>query len=93
MDNTEFEHIDFGATNRSRNKTCSKCNSADHTITRCSLNPCGNCKLPGHISLSCLIKKEESQARKRIRSRNSTAVREQRSCREHELRAGGAAAC
>ena len=68
MDNIQFGNIDFSLTNRSR-KTCSKWKSAEHTIQSCPLNPCGHCKLPGHISSSCPIKKQEShQARnKRIR--------------------------
>ena len=40
MDNIDFADIDFSATNRSRIKTCSKCNSAQHTITKCPMNPC-----------------------------------------------------
>ena len=67
MDNINFAEIDFSASNRSRNKTCSKCKSAEHSITTCPLNPCGHCKLPGHTSSSCPIKKQEIQARKRRR--------------------------
>ena len=66
MDNIQFENIDFSS--KSRIKTCSKCNSAQHTITKCPMNPCVYCKLPGHISSSCPLKKQESQARKRIRN-------------------------
>ena len=69
MDNIDFADIDFSATNRTRTKTCSKCNSAEHTITKCPMNPCVYCKLPGHISsASCQLKKQETQARKRIRN-------------------------
>ena len=67
MDNIQFENIDFSS--KSRIKTCSKCNSAQHTITKCPMNPCVYCKLFGHISWSCLLlKKQESQAGKRIRN-------------------------
>ena len=52
MDSIQFADIDFSATNRSRKKTCSKCKSADHILPSCPLNPCGHCKLPGHISSS-----------------------------------------
>ena len=68
MDNINFADIDFSTSNRSRIKFCSKCNSAQHTITKCPMNPCVYCKLSGHISWSCLLKKQESQARKRIRN-------------------------
>ena len=68
MDNIDFAGIDFSATNRTRIKTCSKCNSAEHTITKCPMNPCVYCKLPGLVSASCPLKKQETQARKRIRN-------------------------
>ena len=41
MDNIDFQDFDFSSTNRSRIKTCSKCKSAEHTITKCPMNPCG----------------------------------------------------
>ena len=79
MDNKQFEDIDFSVTNsRSRNKTCSKYKSAEHTITTCPLNPCVYCKLPGHISSPCPIKKQESQARKRIRNMSPEQIQRQK---------------
>ena len=68
MDNIDFQDFDFSSTNRSRIKTCSKCKSAEHTITKCPMNSCGYCKISGHISSSCLVKKQDIQARKRIRN-------------------------
>ena len=74
MDNIDFADIVFSATNnRSRIKTCSKCNSALHTM-----NPCVYCKLPGHISSSCPIKKQESHARKRIRNMSPEQIQRQK---------------
>ena len=78
MDNFDFANIDFSATNRTRIKTCSKCNSAEHTITKCPMNPCAYCKLPDHISASCPLKKQESQARKRIRNMSSEQIQRHR---------------
>ena len=78
MDNIDFQDFDFSSTNRSRIKTCSKCKSAEHTITKCPMNPCGYCKLPGHISSSCLVKKQDIQARKRIRNMSPEQVEQQR---------------
>ena len=80
IDNIQFEDIDFSLTTRSRNnRTCSKCNSTGHTITKCPMNLCGYyCKLPGHISSSCPLKKQESQARKRIRNMSPEQIQRQR---------------
>ena len=78
MDNIQFGDIDFSATNRSKKKNCSKCKSAEHTIVSCPLNPCGHCKILGHISASCPIKKQESQARKRVRNMSSEQIERQR---------------
>jgi hypothetical protein len=78
MDNINFADIDFSTTNRSRIKSCSKCNSAQHTITKCPMNHCVYCKLPGHIASSCSLKKQESQARKRIRNMSPEQIQRQR---------------
>ena len=78
MDNIDFQDFDFSSTNRSRIKTCSKCKSAEHTITKCPMNPCGYCKLPGHISSSCLVKKQDIQALKRIRNMSPEKILRQR---------------